>query len=526
MPADFRRYVDLTPYDADPTDIYLGALRLARLTLPEFQLRQGTVEDALFQAAAYMQMLSVAAINRIPSRLMEGVARIMGVERTEGERAVVDITVTLNEIPPEGQPFVFSKSSAFTYAITYASGTVSYPFMTITQAIFNATIVRVASTANVALANELENGDTLDGVTLATGDAVLLKDQTAAAENGIYTVVASGAAVRATTANQASELPLFISVIEGVVGIGTGWNMTNTDTITLGTTAINYVAGTYPSKTITLSSQGVGIHPTPTAGQIVTLAAVAPQVQTAVIANPTNFNTGVNPETDPEYLSRAVTHIQGLSASLLTIPQLRSYVLLNHSLVARCQIYNTMTSAARNLDPAVLGGSGPTVNAGYVLAVVYGHNRLLTSTERTDIAIAISDKTTAGMTVAVEDPYLIEMEITAEVLVERRRTASEMSSTITRALQYVLSPTLWRGGQEAILTANITDTIGKVDGVLYVSKCSIAPKSNTNAEHDGSGTTEGNALLAASDTNVYFLRAGSLPSLAEADVTLTVTVAA
>ena len=119
MPADFRRYVDLTPYDADPTDIYLAGLRLARLTLPEFQLRQGTVEDALFQATAYMQMLSVSAINRIPSRLMEGIARIMGVERTEGTRAIVDITVTLNEVPVEGVPFTFPKSSAFTYAIRF-----------------------------------------------------------------------------------------------------------------------------------------------------------------------------------------------------------------------------------------------------------------------------------------------------------------------------------------------------------------------------------------------------------------------
>ena len=525
MPADFQRYVDLTPYDADPTDIYLGAIRLARLTLPEFQLRQGTVEDALFQAAAYMQMLSVSAINRIPSRLMEGVARIMGVERTEGTRAVVDITVTLNEIPEVGLPFTFSKSSAFTYAITYASGTVQYPFLTTTQAVFDTQTVRAASTANVAIASELENGDTLDGVTLATGDTVLLKDQTAAAENGIYTVVASGAAVRATTADQASELALFISVTEGVVGIGTGWNMTNVDAITIGTTAINYVAGTYPSKTMTISSQNVGIHPTPTSGQVVTLAAVAPEVQTAIIANPTNFTAGVNPETDSEYLNRVVTYLQGLSSSLLTTPQLRSYVLLNHSLVARCQIYNTMTSVARDLDPAVLGGSGPTVNAGYVLAVVYGHNRLLTSTERTDIAVAISDKTTAGMTVAVEDPYLIEMEVTAEVLVEKRRTASDMEDAITQSLRYSLSPTLWRGGQEAILTSNVSETINQVDGVLYVSKCSIAPKSNTNAEHDGSGTTEGNALLAAGDTNVYFLRAGSLPSLAAADVTLTVTVA-
>ena len=525
MPADFRRYVDLTPYDADPTDIYLGALRLARLTLPEFQLRQGTVEDALFQATAYMQMLGVSAINRIPSRLMEGIARIMGVERTEGTRAVVDITVTLNEIPPVGQPFTFSKSSAFTYDVTYASGTVNYPFLTTAQAVFDTQIVRAASTANVALANELENGDTLDGVTLATGDAVLLKDQTAAAENGIYTVVASGAATRATTADTVSELPLFVSVTEGAVGIGTGWNMTNGDTITLGTTAINYAAGTYPSKTITLSSQSVGIHPTPTSGQIVKLAAVAPEVQTAVIADPTNFSAGVNPETDMDYLSRAVTYLQGLSSSILTTPQLRSYVLLNHSLAARCQIYNTMTTSARDLDPAVLGGSGPTVNAGYVLAVVYGHNRLLTSTERTDIAVAIANKTTAGMTVAVEDPFLIEMAVTAEVLVEKRRTASGMEEDINRALRYSLSPTLWRGGQEAVLTANVSETISNVDGVLYVSKCSIAPKSNTNAEHDGSGTTEGNALLAAGDTNVYFLKAGSLPSLAEADVTLTVTVA-
>ncbi|SVE11262.1 uncharacterized protein METZ01_LOCUS464116, partial [marine metagenome] len=249
----------------------------------------------------------------------------------------------------------------------------------------------------------------------------------------------------------------------------------------------------------------------PIAGQVVTLAAVAPQVQTAVIADPTNFSAGVNPETDAQYLNRVVTYLQGLSSSILTVPQLRSQILLNHSLVSRCMVYNTMTTAARNLDPVALGGSGPTVNAGYVLAVVYGHNRLLTSTERTDIAVAISDKTTAGMTVAVEDPYLIEMEVTAEVLVEKRRTASDMEDAITQSLRYSLSPTLWRGGQEAILTSNVSETINQVDGVLYVSKCSIAPKSNTNAEHDGSGTTEGNALLAAGDTNVYFLKAGSLP---------------
>lgn len=58
------------------------------------------------------------------------------------------------------------------------------------------TSARVASLANVVIASALENGDTLDGVTLATGDRVLLKNQTAPEQNGIYIVAASGAAAR------------------------------------------------------------------------------------------------------------------------------------------------------------------------------------------------------------------------------------------------------------------------------------------------------------------------------------------
>ncbi len=56
--------------------------------------------------------------------------------------------------------------------------------------------VRVAASTNVVIASALENGDAVDGITLATGDRVLLRGQTAPEENGIYVVVASGAASR------------------------------------------------------------------------------------------------------------------------------------------------------------------------------------------------------------------------------------------------------------------------------------------------------------------------------------------
>ena len=67
-------------------------------------------------------------------------------------------------------------------------------------------ITRVATTANINLSNALENGDTLDGITLVTGDKILVKDQTDATENGIYNVVASGTATRDTDYDTVAEL--------------------------------------------------------------------------------------------------------------------------------------------------------------------------------------------------------------------------------------------------------------------------------------------------------------------------------
>lgn len=66
--------------------------------------------------------------------------------------------------------------------------------------------VRVATTTNGTLSSDFANGQTVDGVTLATGDRILLKDQTTQTENGIYIVAASGAPTRANDADSTSEL--------------------------------------------------------------------------------------------------------------------------------------------------------------------------------------------------------------------------------------------------------------------------------------------------------------------------------
>ena len=67
-------------------------------------------------------------------------------------------------------------------------------------------ITRVATTGNVNLTNGLENGDSIDGITLQTGDKILVKSNTDATENGIYICPSSGTASRDTNYDTVEEL--------------------------------------------------------------------------------------------------------------------------------------------------------------------------------------------------------------------------------------------------------------------------------------------------------------------------------
>ena len=100
--------------------------------------------------------------------------------------------------------------------------------------------VRVKSTGNMALGSAVVNGATVDGITLATDDRILLASQNTATENGIYIVAASGAASRATDLDAAGEFPgAAMFVREGTDYGDTGWVCTN-DAVTVGATNITF----------------------------------------------------------------------------------------------------------------------------------------------------------------------------------------------------------------------------------------------------------------------------------------------
>jgi hypothetical protein len=113
--------------------------------------------------------------------------------------------------------------------------------------------VVAATTTNGTLATSFANGSVIDGVTLATGNRILIKNQTDATQNGIYVVAASGAPSRSTDMDNGTEFPgAYAFVEQGTVNADTGWVCTNNAPVTLGSTNIVFTqfsgAGTYTAS--------------------------------------------------------------------------------------------------------------------------------------------------------------------------------------------------------------------------------------------------------------------------------------
>lgn len=101
--------------------------------------------------------------------------------------------------------------------------------------------VRVVVTSNVTVSNP--GTAVFDGITLATGDRLLLTGQSTGSQNGIYDFNTSGTALtRSADSDTAAEYgtAFLVSAKEGTVNGDTVWQHTTDGTITLGTTALTF----------------------------------------------------------------------------------------------------------------------------------------------------------------------------------------------------------------------------------------------------------------------------------------------
>lgn len=177
--------------------------------------------------------------------------------------------------------------------------------------------VRAATTTNGTLASAYANGSSIDGVTLVTGDRILLKDQTTASENGIYTVNASGAPTRATDADSSAELDsAAVLITSGTVNADNAYTQT-TNTPTIGSSNIvwaQFGGANLPVAGNGLTRTGNTLAVNPGTG---ILAASTVTIDTSVVARHVAASIGNGSAT-----SIAVTHnlgTQDIAVSLIRL---------------------------------------------------------------------------------------------------------------------------------------------------------------------------------------------------------------
>jgi hypothetical protein len=114
--------------------------------------------------------------------------------------------------------------------------------------------VRVAGQVNITVASP---GTTIDGITMAVNDRVLLKAQTAASENGIY--IWNGSAVsmtRALDANTANELEAAVAMVEEGTSAGSSFRQSAVN-FTLGSGSVTWTTFGSASSAASTSSSGI-----------------------------------------------------------------------------------------------------------------------------------------------------------------------------------------------------------------------------------------------------------------------------
>ena len=197
---------------------------------------------------------------------------------TIATQAASSVALTGGTITGLGSPSASSDAATKSYVDTAVAG------------LRTRAVCRAASTANVVIASALENGDTLDGITLATGNRVLLKDQTLALENGIYTVVASGAASRDTEFDIISELAGQMVIIqEGTSNADKFFLCTTDSSATLGVSSITFTVVTPQNAgTVTSIVAGTGLS----GGTITSSGTIA--IDTATTVDKTTIQTLTN----------------------------------------------------------------------------------------------------------------------------------------------------------------------------------------------------------------------------------------
>lgn len=480
MAADFSRYINLSIFDAEPGDIYFDAIELARLTLPEFNLRVGTPEDAIFQAAAYISSLNIASINRIPDRLMEGIVNILGFAKQQSVAAEVDVTITLD---------------------SYSGGTVPAGTIFSSEALFEDEFVEFAfQTVNAVVMEGIENPGEEDELPSASVTVSCL-----------------------TT-----------GVIPPITTPGTELNV-----ITAGTNILSVV--TFANFANGFNEDEDSEYLSKSAAYLRSLSSAinkSSQLDSYVLSNYADVVSRVRSydltDGDPIFGDIGVFRSEDIETTFLDTNIATVETGKNHLFVIDDVVTLENCGASFNGERTIIGTSDKTFsfvsvnsnsastsvsgtasagieNPGNVTVFAYGLNTFLTEIEKETILLDITEKSVAGLSFNILDPSLLTMNLNAHIVVDQSFEQEALRENIESNIISYLSPSGFPYNDDRIRKTRLISLISNIPGVVYVDTIVI------NGFNDG--------WLPKLGEDILFHYKGSLPLISVEDMNITYELA-
>jgi len=480
MPADFSQYVDLTPFDAEPGDIYVDSIEFGRLVLPEFNLRVGTPEDAIFQAMAYITALNISAINRLPNGLMEGIMNLLGVGKQGAVPAEVDVIITLDNYQGGTVP----AGTIFSYETTFEDEIQEYVFQTATAVnipevidpdedseLPSASVTAVSITAGV-IPPITTPGTRLN--VLSSGTNILTVETLANFSNGVNADEDSDYLSRASTylrsltsaLNKSAQLDSYV--------------LTN----------YSEKIGRAKSYDLTYGDQDLGDITVSRSSSVVTTFLNS---NVATVETDSNHLFVVGDEVKIEDCGASFDGTRTVTATSDTT---FSFVSVNSN------------SASTSVDGKASAGID---NPGYVTLFVYGINTFLTQDEKEEILVDISNKSVAGLSISVRDPEIASLSVNANLIIDQSYDQAVLQESIEDALAEYLNPNYFPYSDNRVRRTKLITIVNNIPGVVHVEDLDISPISG--------------GWLPQHGADLLFLNKGTLPIVAAEDIVISYSLA-
>lgn len=483
MPADFTEYINLTVFDKEPGDIYRDAIELARLTLPDFNLRTGTPEDAIFQAMSYISAHNIASINRLPNRLMSGIVSLMGYQRQEAVPAEIDVIIYLDTYDGAVIPY----GTTFTYDTIFEDEVVQYAFWT-TEAIEIAAV-------DPETALDYPSAQ----VTLTCLEAGIIPPID---DNVDFTIISSGTPIQACVTASPNNFANGVNADtdEDYLSRASTYIRSTTQALVKASQIEAYILTAYPDvvsrcKVYDLTngddvSGEIGVY----RSQDIASVSITSDVATVVLETESTFVVG-----DKITVSIVDATPAGIFNGEHTVTY-SSGSTIRFALVHGNVVSTPITSGTVHIGDEV---------SGYVTIFAYGFNTYLNFLEKSSIIADVRNKAVAGLSFEILDPTLVSFDISGEIAVYSNYISTDVQTSIENALIDYLSPTSFPYTSDRVRNSQIVSIISQIPGVAYVSNIDF---SNYLAALDWIATT---------DADGRFKNKGTLPNINVGNIDLT-----